>query len=255
MKIKVISLNLYEGGLLFQQILDFFEQENPDILLLQEVNNGQNDQLPNHLRSMQVLSQALPNFHSFFSPEILLNRPEGKIDIGNAIFSRFPLRNQNTVFLNVEYGTYDPVPIGGDFSNHPKNLQTCEVALRNKNLTVGNLHGIWGLDGGDNPARLKMSQLIIEEIKNKETIILGGDFNLKPNTKTIKNIENHLTNVFKDDLKNTFNLKRKDLKKFPGYATAVVDMVFVSQNLKAVNKNCPKIDISDHLPLIVELEI
>lgn len=255
MRIKIISLNLYEGGLLFDSVIDFLNQEQPDILALQEVNNGLDPILPDRLRSIQVLSKALPNFYHFFSPEILLRYPEGKIDIGNAIFSRFPITNQETFFLNAPYGEYDPVPIGGDFSKHPKNMQSCEIEVGDSNLNVCNLHGIWGLDGTDNPARLKMSEIIIKQTRGKNNVILAGDFNIKPKTRTIESIEKHLTNIFRDELKTTFNLARKDLENFPGYASAVVDMIFASPDLAVVKKSCPKVDVSDHLPLIIEIEV
>ena len=41
----------------------------------------------------------------------------------------------------------------------------------------------------------------------------------------------------------------------PGYATAVVDMVFASSRLKILDHQCPDVDISDHLPLVVKIEI
>lgn len=40
-----------------------------------------------------------------------------------------------------------------------------------------------------------------------------------------------------------------------GYATAVVDMIFVSGDICVTSKSCPKVDISDHLPLVCEFEI
>lgn len=47
-------------------------------------------------------------------------------------------------------------------------------------------------------------------------------------------------------------MKRKTNKSF---AISVVDMIFVSKNIKVIDKNCPNIDITDHLPLICTLEI
>lgn len=255
MNLKFISLNLYEGGLLFDSIGAFLKEENADVIAFQEVNNGIDPKLPDNLRSVQVLSELLPGYHYFFAPEILLKYPEGKIDIGNAIFSRFPISNKETIFLNVPYGEYDTVPIGGDFSKHPKNMQCCNVNINGSTLTVCNLHGIWGLDGVDNEDRLKMSDLIVGQVEGKERVILAGDFNLKPNTQTIENIEKHLSNVFKDELKTTFNLTRKDLERFPGYASAAVDMIFTSTDLVLTKHACPKVDVSDHLPLIIEVEI
>ena len=44
-------------------------------------------------------------------------------------------------------------------------------------------------------------------------------------------------------------------KTKPGYATAVVDMMFGSKNSQVVEHYCSEIDISDHLPLVVKFRI
>ena len=255
MRLKIVSLNLYEGGLLFDRVLAFLQKENPDIILLQEVNNGTDRKLPPHFRSLQVLKEAFTGYHASFAPEFLCNYKEGKIDIGNAIFSHYPITNSTVTALNAPYGEYSSVPVGGDFSKHPKNIQWCEITVHNEPINVFNLHGLWELSGGDTPERLKMSEIILNEVKGKPRVILGGDFNIKPKTKTIHAIEKKLTNVFKNELKTTFNVSRKDLTRFPGYSSAVVDMIFISNDIKVLEKSCPTIDISDHLPLICELEV
>ena len=40
-----------------------------------------------------------------------------------------------------------------------------------------------------------------------------------------------------------------------GYATAAVDMIFVSPNIKIIEHDCPDVDISDHLPLVTTMSI
>ena len=97
-----------------------------------------------------------------------------------------------------------------------------------------------------------MSQKIVNNLQGKEHVILAGDFNLQPNTQTISNIEKQLKNVFRGELKTTFNMKRKDN---PGYASAVVDMIFVSKHIKILKHYCPNVDVSDHLPLVCVFEV
>ncbi|MEK7458162.1 MAG: endonuclease/exonuclease/phosphatase family protein [Patescibacteria group bacterium] len=165
------------------------------------------------------------------------------------------MENRRTIFLNVPYGEYDPVPVGKDFSQHPKNMQCCEIYVGGTKLNVCNMHGLWELSGGDTPERLKMSEIIVQEVGNKRKVILAGDFNLRPNIQTVQNIEKHLANVFKDQLRTTFNLKRKDLKKFPGYASTVVDMIFTSKDVSILSRGSPNVDVSDHMPLVVEFSV
>jgi endonuclease/exonuclease/phosphatase family metal-dependent hydrolase len=44
-------------------------------------------------------------------------------------------------------------------------------------------------------------------------------------------------------------------KDNPGYATAAVDMLFVSPGIKIIDRQCPDVDISDHLPVVATLEV
>ena len=176
---------------------------------------------------------------------------QGKVDRGNLILSRFPIVNKNDVFYDVPYGIYFDDG-KQDFSIFPRTIQHAEIQAGNQAVNVFNTQGIWGLDGDDNTRRLRMSKIIRDQIKDKENVILAGDFNVRPDTKTIHNIEKVLKNVFKDELVTTFNMKRKTN---PGYATAVVDMIFISHNTAVVSHSCPPVDISDHLPLVCEFNI
>ena len=138
------------------------------------------------------------------------------------------------------------------FEHFPRNMQWVQLEMNNNLLNIFNLHGIWGKDGKDNPRRLKMGNIIIDKVKNKEKVILSGDFNMNPNTKTIHNIEKVLKNVFKKSIKSTFNTKYKN---DPIFSKLIIDMVFVSHDIKILEKRCHIVDISDHLPLTAVLEI
>lgn len=255
MTLKILSLNIFEGGLFFPNILKLLEREQPDIFCLQEVYNGTTVTLPNYYQSINVLQTAFPTYHYHFSPELLCITVEGKIDVGNATFSRFPIKEKKTHFFGVPYGEYPQVSAVHDYSKYPQNMQTTVLDVDGKHFSVFNVHGIWGHEGGDNSDRLKMSKIITHEIRGKKPAVLMGDFNVQPETKTIKNIEKHMNNVFQGDLHTSFNTAHKDLEKYPGYATAVVDMFFVSKDVTVLKKSVPKDDVSDHLPLLCEVEI
>ena len=234
-------------------IVEFLEKEKPDILVAQEVYNAKNNSLEDRFNSVELLKRSCNFFYDFFSPACIDVREEGKLENGNAIFSNFPIVKTNTVFFDVPFGERSgAIEGGGDYSMTPRNMQHAEIKIGEKNLNIFNTQGIWGMDGADNDRKLKMSETIISEVKDRENVILAGDFNLKPNTKTIGNIEKHLKNIFKDELRTTFNMKQKDN---PGYADAVVDMVFSNSDLKVIDHYCPDVDISDHLPLVATFEV
>ncbi len=254
MKIKCISLNVWLGGKLMDRILDFLVSERPDILLIQEVYNGQNPLLDKQYRSLEIIQEKLNFPFQDFAPMYLEKLEFGKLERGNAILSNLPIIERSEYWLYGKYGEYEDLPDNYQFS--PRNLEHVVIDAMNTELNVFNFQGVVDFDGErDSPDRLHMSDVIVSAIEGRQHIILAGDTNVRPNTLTISNIEKKLTNVFKDELTTTFNISRKDLAAFPGYATSVVDMFFVSPDMNVVKHSCPLIDISDHLPLMATLEI
>ena len=252
MKIKVLTLNIW-GGEFLERVVDFIRKENPDVVLLQEVYNGTGN-LDSKYQSLYVLQAKLNYSYYAFEPSLIDVRSIGNILWGNAILSRFPIRNQKSIFFDIPFGEVSLKKNDAQSRSQffPMNILGTNIKISNKDISAYSLHGIWGFDGEDNPRRLDMSKTIVDEIKNKKNVILAGDFNVTPHTKTIENIEKHLQNVFKNEFTSTFNMNHKEL---PGYATAVVDMIFVSKTMKIKNHYMPDVDVSDHMPLVCELEI
>ncbi len=249
MQIKFLTLNILKGNLL-SDVIDFLRSENPDIFVLQEVYNGSDRSLERKYRSFSIIKHELDIKHAVFAPAFLDATENLNVENGNAIFSKYPITASDAVFFDIPFGPY--IDVLDNFVTCPRNLLHGVTRVGSFSLDVFNIHGIWGFDGADNKRRLEMSRTIADALKGKEKIILAGDFNLQPSTQTIRNIEMHLRNVFKDELTTTFNMKRKTE---PGYAAAVVDMIFTSRNIKTLKHYCPEVDISDHLPLVCVSEI
>lgn len=249
MSIKLITLNVWKGVLL-PALVSFFRKEAADLLCLQEVFDGPRS-LPDRFRAHSILARELGYPYSAFAAECLYDLEMGRIPHGNAIYSRFPLTEEETIFYDVPFRD-DYVDSPGNYEFHPRNLQHVRLDGGGVTLDVFNTHGIYGLTGKDNQRRLRMSRMIVHAIKGKARLILAGDFNLPPDTQTIRNIEKHFRNVFQDALVTTFNMKRKE---DPDYGKVVVDMIFTSRNIRILRRSSPKVDISDHLPLVCELEV
>jgi endonuclease/exonuclease/phosphatase family metal-dependent hydrolase len=252
MKIKFVCLNLWDGGRLMPDILTFLKEQNADIVALQEVYSGTDPSFPAQYRSLEVLRQELGYPHDSFAPAVLDQVSVGKVDGGNAVLSRWPITAHQVTFFNQPYGERDMADPDRN-PKTPRNLQHVQIEADGHKLQVFNLQGVWDLDGDNySPQRRRMSELIIEAIQGKENVILAGDTNAKTTNPAMRAVEQHLTSVFGDELPSTFNMRRKTN---PGYATASVDMVFVSPNIRVTQKSCPDIDISDHLPLVVTLDV
>jgi endonuclease/exonuclease/phosphatase family metal-dependent hydrolase len=251
--IKVVSLNLWLGGVLFDGIVDFLSQQDADIVLLQEAYDGTDLGLPEQYRSVQALQAHLNYpYEDFVADYLDFDRAAGKAHRGNTILSKFPIRERGAIFFNNPYSeTYRDVP--GNFHTCPRDLQQVTIDIPQGPLHVFNMQGEWDLDGDSySLQRQQMSNTIIQAVTGKTHVILGGDTNAKPTNQAIRRIEEHLTSVYGQELQTTFNMKRKNN---PGYATAAVDMFFVSRDIQVLSHSCPNVDISDHLPLVATIDL
>lgn len=255
MKLKFITINLWFGGLLMDDILNFLEQEDADIVVLQEVQQSNDPKLPSHYRTVETLQSRLQYPHENFAPAIYDKYPWGNVLNGNAVLSKFPITSSNISFFDQEIDMEHPRnPFDPQFyPTSPRNLQHVVLDTPAGSLNVFNLQGVWDLDGDSaSPLRQKMRDTILREIDGKTHVIVAGDTNAKYTNPVMRTVEEKLTNVFGDDLTTSFNMRRKDN---PGYGTAVVDMIYINEEFSVVSKQCPDVDISDHLPLIATLEI
>lgn len=252
MTVKFITLNIWQGGNLLDEALLFLQEKDPDILLMQEVYDGKNFLYEQKYRTFDLVRKILSFPYASFSPAFLDTRTIGNINRGNAVFSKFPILGNTTITYDLPYGKFDEEHPTSSYEKVPMCIEHAVLLIQGNKYNIYNLQGIWGKDGKDNERRLKMSKVLVEEVKDKERVILAGDFNLNPDTKTIRNVEKYLRNVFKNKLPTTFNMKQK--KKL-GFAESVVDMVFVSHDVNVIDCSCPQVDISDHLPLVCDLEL
>jgi endonuclease/exonuclease/phosphatase family metal-dependent hydrolase len=131
----------------------------------------------------------------------------------------------------------------------PKGLQEAIINIDDEEINIFNIHGPWGFDGKDNQERFQALSIIEKRLKNKKNIILAGDFNLNPQTQFVQTLEKKLINVFKNKIRTSFNIKRK--KEKGDWENSIVDMVFVSKEIKIIDSYQPQVDISDHLPLVI----
>jgi hypothetical protein len=130
-----------------------------------------------------------------------------------------------------------------------------QIQDKNGAVNVASIHGV-ALPGDklDNPKRLEQSREIIDFMAKIEGAkIIGGDFNLDKNTESVKMFEKsgyrNLIKEFKiDTTRNHLSWDRHPLKQL------WADYLFISPEVKVKSFEVPKNEISDHLPLIVEIE-
>ncbi len=253
MKLKVICLNVWYGGRLFDNIKAFIAQENADILALQEVYQAEHYSPQEPWHAVASLALDLGYEYYVFAPAFAREIENGqRVQFGNAILSHYPIQTGKAMFYDLPYNSqYVDIP-PGDYQYVPRNLQHAEILIDAATLHVFNTQGIWGFNGEDTERRLHMGEVIALEVAGKQPALLMGDFNVQEGSGTIQKIEAQMHSVFKGEMTTSFNMKYKDN---PGYAKAIVDMMFASPDIVIGRHYVSQADVSDHLALVGEFTI
>lgn len=239
---KLISLNTW-GGRQYKLLLDFFQRnQDIDIFCLQEIYNGvkkerlDRDFLNDAFNLYSDLKKVFPGHVGYFRPHI-------EDWYGLAIFVKKGIqvkREGDLMIYDIEYG-------GG--GNHPRNLQYIEFEKGGITYTVANVHGLWvGKIGKiDTPERLAQSEKIMSFMNSVQgNKILCGDFNLLPNTESVKIIEKDLRNLIKE-----YNIQ-STRTSFYNKPDKHADFIFVNSELKVKDFRILPDEVSDHAAMLIE---
>lgn len=255
---KIITLNTWAGRAGKQKLLDFFQHnKDADIFCLQEIWSAPHEDIEGHnaggkpidnnqimVYGLQEISKILHNHKTYFSPHYKDNYGL-MLSINNAL----DIEKQGELFVYKNKG-YIP-EAGIDLGNHARNIQYVTVSNYGKKITIINFHGLWnGRGKTDTEDRIRQSQNIIDFLKTIEgEVVFCGDFNLLPDTQSIKIFEDFgLRNLIKEySITDTrTSLYNKDVR----YA----DYIFVSSGITVKDfKVLPDV-VSDHSPLYIEIE-
>jgi endonuclease/exonuclease/phosphatase (EEP) superfamily protein YafD len=228
---KIIFLNALEGQL--DTINQFIttQSSDTDIFCFQESRSNQ--------ESTVFCQNLLPQFD---------------LICADKYFSEKNKFNQAT-FVKKNIKIIDTQTIGQKEKEIGLSLFT-QIKNKSKTINICNVHGIaWPGDKQDNPDRIKQSQSILDFFKNLTgPKIIGGDFNLDFNTKSVQMFEdNGFKNLIKEfKIPTTRNevswSKHKNKQLF-------ADFLFVSPDIKIKKFTVPKTIVSDHQPMILEFEV
>lgn len=132
-----------------------------------------------------------------------------------------------------------------------------QVEFKNINVHICNFHGLSKPgDKLDNSGRLNQPRGLVEFFKDKEGLkIIGGDFNLLPETESIKMFEKNGYRDLIKDFKIPTTRNQLAWEKYPDNKQYYSDYVFVSQEVKVKKFSVPDVEISDHLPIILDIEL
>ena len=194
---KIITLNTWGGRAGKEGLLSFASEykNSIDVFCFQEIWSAPYEHLDGHdaggnkinneetmVYGMQEISGLLSNHKSYFHPHHLDNYGL-MMSVSKDIF----VEEEGEVFVHKHKG-YVPT---GDVGRHARNLSYIKTSFSDKPLTIINFHGLWnGMGKGDSDERLVQSRNIINLLKTLEgEILFCGDFNLLPETESLKMFE------------------------------------------------------------------
>ena len=124
-------------------------------------------------------------------------------------------------------------------------------------VTVVNVHGVTSHvdDKLNTKGRLVQSDTIIGAFHGlKQPVIIGGDFNLLPEADSIRAFADagYQSFIANHHIRTTRN--RLAWERYPDNIQYYADYAFASQEIRVQTFAVPELEISDHLPLILEFD-
>lgn len=255
---KLVSLNIW-GGRAYEPLMNFLRSHalDTDIFCFQEVfRSSTHTFLPHgvHANILKELTNLLTDFNVYFAPTQngfdIEKMVDFEITVGQATFIRKIHRVDSTGNIFV----YRDKNEGTSMYNIPSNFLYVRLGKNGKRYMIANIHGVtFPADKLDSPERLMQSKNVIDFL-SQETgeKILCGDFNLMPETQSIKMIED----AGMIDLIKAWHIPetRSKLSSYygkPDYQK-FADFTFVSEEIKIKKFEVPPVEVSDHLPMILE---
>ncbi len=183
MQLKIISLNLAgfkDWELRRQKIIDFINNENPDVLLLQEVKF---DPLISAYSQSTLLNQLLQKPFSFTQTTVSKFYQPSVGDAfreGLAILSKFPIKDSEALVL---------VKQADD--KHPRIIQSADLVINEQTVGIANIHL-----SNNKYSIEQLRELIAIFASRKEERIIAGDFNiLQLENEKESYVENYISSI------------------------------------------------------------
>lgn len=228
---KIIFLNVW-NGIKSDELKEYITQQSKDtdVFCLQEVRGTAERLLKDILLYYTVISGD-------------------KYLADNEKFSQATYTRENINILSKE-------TLLAGVSNIGLALYT-QIQIKDKSVHICNVHGVCRPDDKqDDGRRLLQSRELIDRFSSLEGLkIIGGDFNLEYNTKSVRMFEeNGYRNLIRD-YKIPTTRNRYAWDRYPESKQYYSDYVFVNQSSKIKEFLVPDIEVSDHLPMILTIDL
>jgi endonuclease/exonuclease/phosphatase family metal-dependent hydrolase len=239
------------------EIFDFIDKESPDIICFQEFftrykGELSENEIVNHLKNTK-----------YCHIKYTVSKP-GASSFGIATFSKFPIAKRGDILFEKSYNLciFTDLVIYGDtvriYNNHLQSIRFIKknyefidsLKLRYNEEEVSGILDItnrmkWAFERRANQAEKVAAHMRLSPYP----VIVCGDFNDTPVSYTYRVMSQNLNDAFVlagSGLGNTY------LGKFPSYR---IDYIFLDKRFDAFNYRTPKLDLSDHYPVLCRMAL
>ncbi len=251
---KIVCLNTWGGRAGKEGLLSFFaaHKDDTDIFCLQEIWSAPYSDLEGQkvggkdLDHSAIMVNGLQEISELLAEHAPIFRPHHGDNYGLLMLVKngIEILADGEVFVHKEKG-YIPE---GDIGKHARNIQFVTAEHNGAPLTVINFHGLWNGQGkGDSEDRIAQSEKIKNFMQNLQgNIVLCGDFNLEPDTESLRILEGSgLRNLIRENgITSTRTAHYTGPVKFADY-------VLVSETLEVADFQVLPDEVSDHTPLML----
>lgn len=242
---RLLQINIWQGRL-NKNFLKLIEELNPDIITLQELCSS-GDIENGFFNNLEEINAKFSYPYQLYSPTHRFQVMNYTVDFGNAILSKNVFRSTNTVFTNLQFK--DNFDLKTDDYNI-RNIVHAVIETSQGAVNVVTHHGyhVPGSKDG-NEVTDKQMEMVLEYIKPlQDKVILTGDFNLHPESRSLQILNNELDNLcISRGIENTRNV-------FAGRNPEVCDYIFVNSLVKVQNFYVEEKVVSDHQALVLDFE-
>lgn len=227
-----------------KNIAAFLKANKADVICLQELTIDFDKQ--NNIHTPEYIAQELG--YNVHYQEITF--ADKSVKLANAIFSKYELSDTRTVWINQEQGS-------GSYDDENRAYVEARVNVGGKELTVGTVHMSYTHAFEPSERKLQETDVLVEAVKNNgKNFVLTGDFNAQPDSEVIKRIQKHVKNLGSDYDQKTWTTKPFSYNGFEADTLDWrLDYIFGSSDMVVNSSKVLPTEFSDHLPVIVELNI
>lgn len=244
MRIKILHWNVWYKEKA-ENILKLINKVNADILCFHEVSI--NTVYNNYQDVAKIISEKIKFEYNFAEAE---RSKEGRI-WGNGIFTKFKILDNFNFFVADSTDS-------SDYSKEGRSCAASKIKLAdNKNITIATSHLSYDHKFTETEAKLlEIKKLASFFKKNPEKLVFTGDLNITPDSESIRQIEKYLVHCGPDYQESTWTTKPFSYKGFEETKLRWrLDYAFATKDIKVIDSKIIKTEHSDHLPVLIKIEI